>query len=332
MKRVIFLIPLFISFCTNFAVNHEVVFGHGFGATRNHGLVYGNINMFPNCNVTVFDFPDSPARAENRGRCNSAVTSLGQENENTVFEQHYNELLGRVRDYNSKRSKSSTIGDEKKIIVGGVSRGAMNALSSNFEDVNGIFAESPAATVQDIVDLKCKQFGFGWVPFLSKAIHRFIVPRILGQYNPQGPHPVNRVDQISSDVPVFIAYTTQDKLIPASSSVKLAQRLVSSGHNNVYLWGTNSGLHSNILSGRDGRNYQTIFHAFLRQCTGEPGNASQNHEAGDRMLAESRQTSIEDLVRLRSRLEGSERYWKRNLVVFSTCLAFLGLVASRFIR
>jgi len=296
-----------------------VLFGHGFGGDRNHVDQYVDYGMLPECQTMPFDFPDSPRIFQNGNRLNLARSSVWQKNEIDVFENVYS------------GTKEEAKKDNGKIIVGGVSRGGSCALSGNFEGADGIFAESPVAHMKDMIGDSLKQFAVGWVPFLGRIINKFFIHRFIGRYNPSGSQPINRVEDIPRETPVLISYTTQDQVVPPSSSVKLAERLYRSGHRNLYVWGTNTGQHGNIVYGRDGQNYRTVFRAFLRRC----GALSPEYdsEEGNRMLENARVTSLPNLVRLRRRLQWNEwkKYWGRNLATFATVsAAALGVLYKLF--
>jgi len=272
----------------------RVLFAHGYGADRRQGIHYRDRGMFDNCRVEVFDFPDSWFVGE------YDKTDFAQAGELAVLEGAYNRLA-KVYDK----------------IVAGVSRGAMCVLSAHVPGARGRIAESPAASLKDIIDHKCKQFGFGWVPCLGRFIHRWIIhPLMFKSYNPTGPKPIDRVRNIPKNQPVLICYTTQDSLIPASSSVKLAEELVRSGHKAVYLWETNHGRHAGIASSRAGREFVNVVNAFLKRC----GALPKTYDCGgaDRVLAKCKLNSLEEVTALRRKLEWCnwKKYWGRNLGVF----------------
>jgi len=323
MKRVYILSFILLLGCAiATSTTNDVVFGHGFGGNRMHGRLYQD--TFSGCNIHVFDFPDSPGRPEYAGRGfpNMRETSLGQDNEIDEFQQKFREVKERNRN--------------GKMIVAGVSRGAITALNGNFEGADGIFVESPG-NMRDIVKGQCRQSGVGWVPFLDAATHWCVVPWILQKHNPAGPHPIDSVANIPREMPIFISYTKEDGLIPPSSTVKIAEKLVQTGHNNVYLWGANKGEHGYIIHGPDRAVYEKVAKAFVRKVTGQRSHFmfGQRDPEGDRMLEDAKLTpeSLDDLGRLRKELEWNEctQYPIRNLISFVCFAAAVGFAANKLL-
>ena len=278
--------------------------------------------MFAGCNINRFDFPDSPALIEDDLALlvpNTAETSMGQENEVSVFENKYQEVSDRIgRRRGAKKN------------VAGVSRGAICAVNGNYNGADAFFLESPASRLQDIVGGFCKKFGAGWVPFLSTGINWLILPCIFGRYNARGPHPIDNTQNIPNDTPIFISYTEKDNLIPPSSTVKLAEKFLRTGHNNVYLYGAESGRHGGIIHDGWHRQYHKVGRAFVRRVT-EQASASQEDREGDAMLdaARVRPNNINDVIRVRRQLERAESYSGRNLLSFLAVATIAGLIAKK---
>lgn len=320
MKRLFFYTILLAMLYSANSFAHEVIFGHGFGAAGAlHAPLYQM--MFPGCNLNHFEFPDSPYRPGNRD-LNIKETSLGQDNEIGVFENKYQEVKERIR-----RQR-----DAKKIIAG-VSRGSMCAANGDFEGADAFFLESPG-NLPDIIYNQCSQYGFGWVPFLDTLAHWLVVPLILQRHDPNGPHPIDRIQNIPRETDIFLSYTKEDNLIPPSSTVKLAEKLISTGHNNVYLWGANRGAHSQIINDTEGRDYFKVGRAFVRKVTNQESH-NQNDRDGDRMLdaAKIDEDSIDDIRRLRNELEWDElyRYSGRNIFTFALLAAILGFAVKKIV-
>lgn len=317
MKRLICLTISFLPVFSNstFAMKKraikkrtKVLFAHGFGEDGDQGLDYKvDYNMFPHCDLGIFDFPDSPRAYENGGKLNCKKTNFAQGQEIETLEDSYR----RVEDKHNK-------------VVAGVSRGAMCVLSADCPGALCRFAESPAASLKDVIDHQCKQFGFGWVPCLGRFIHRWLIrPIKFKNYDPKGDKPIDKVKNIPRNQPVFIAYTTKDALIPASSSVKLAEELVKTGHNDVYLYGTDVGSHSDIANS-DG-DFVNVSSAFLKCCGAIPRR--YKCKKGDQILAECKIDNLDQVRILRKKLEWDnwKNYWKRNSAVF---LIFTAAVVS----
>jgi len=301
----------------------RVVFAHGFGSDRSHGNSYQNAGMFPGCQVNVFDFPDSPRASGNNGKLNVKRVCFAQGQEVQVLQNAFN---------NNKKNYSNNV-------VAGVSRGAMCVLSADCPGASGRFAESPAASLKDIIEHKCKQFGFGWIPCLGRFIHRWLIrPFMFKNYNPKGDKPIDKVRNIPNNQPVLIAYTTKDNLIPASSSVKLAEELVKSGHTDVYLYGADVGSHSNIVLADIEKkidDFVDVSNAFLKYC----GALDQNYDCGngDQLLAGCKVNDLNQVTALRKKLEWGnwKKYFKRNIVGFLVSAAVVGsaiFLGKKFIK
>lgn len=280
-----------------------ILVAHGYGG-KGVGCkeYYAKYNMFPGCTVTSFDFPDSPRL--NNGKVDDNKTCFAQEQELKVLKENFEEQKAQGH----------------KVLLMGVSRGAMCVMSTNFADTIGIFAESPGASLQDVIDNKCKQFGFGWVPFLGRFVHRwFIRPLRFKNYDPTGNKPIEMAKNIPLNMPIFIVYTTNDNLVPASSSVKIAEELVRTGHTEVYLYESNFGYHAHIL-GSD-KNYDKVSNAFLKKCGAI--DASYDCANGDELLKNCKVSSLDKVISLRKHLEWVElkKYCVRNLSVFALCAA-----------
>jgi len=296
-----------------------VVFAHGFGGSgKGHVRQYVNAGMFPNCKIVSCEFPDSPRVKGNNGKVNISKTYFGQGKEQEVLQETFEEVQ---RKY--------------KILLAGVSRGAIAVLNSDLkDDAVGIFVESPAATLEDVAQNYCKQYGFGWIPSLGKLVHEWVFPWIFNSYDPKGAKPLDYAKDIPHTVPVFISYVKNDHLIPAASSVALAEELVKAGHPQVYLYGSEVGQHGSMFN----QKYADVTHAFLKLCGAcNSKNKDYNCSDGYKLLAACKIDSLEQVEAIKKEAEwlNWKNYLGRNLAVLSgivTCCTFLARKAWSFIE
>lgn len=312
MKRLIFLIIGASLVISNIMVSKQerpvVVFAHGLGATKRQGYAYKRHGFFHGCKVITFNFQDSKRIKENKKKCNTEKTCFAQGQELECLKQAFDEQIKLNRN----------------VLLAGVSRGAMCILSADLPGAVGLYAESPASSIEDVVDHKCKQFGFGWVPFLGRLLHKWLVPLLFKSYNPNGPKPIDNVKNIPHDQPVFITCTMNDDLIPASSSAKLVQELVGSGHPEVYFWVSDAGSHAKILKSDKRDDFKNVSNAFFKRC----GIIDKSYDCknGDMLLAECKIKDLKQIMSIRQKLH--EASWKKffmiNMAVFSLCSIVTG--------
>lgn len=132
-----------------------------------------------------------------------------------------------------------------QVILTGLSRGASTLF--NFvgkkkpKNISAIIAESPFASVDDIVEHRISQWYMNWVPgihHMTVALMKLLYPA----YNLDGPQPITSITQDCPTVPMLIVCSKQDDIIPYTSSVRLAYALKEKGHE-VYLLIFQEGAH-----------------------------------------------------------------------------------------
>jgi len=322
MKKYIQILSAIFFLQSSFSYAQPIVyFGHGLGGYEDHAKLYAS--TFPGCQMSTFNFPDAQNNYKDK-----KLISAGQDNDVQAFIQNIKNNPGQKGD--------------KKILMG-VSRGAI-CVSNLFnrkmkkkykheallQSVNGIILESPAARIQDGVDHELKRFGAGWVPYLGSIVDRFFVKSFFyGGYNPAGPHPIDSIQEIPKDLPVLFICTEEDCIIPASSTVRLAHKLVDSGHKQVYLFVYKKGSHGHMIGSR----YKKYVKAFLQKC-------GVNQKKGDKKILDkikfscNNRKSLEKLYDLNKRLRRSnwEKYSGRNSAAFLGCIGLLALASLYFLR
>ena len=159
---------------------------------------------------------------------------------------------------------------EKEAMLFGVSRGAATGLielgTNDCENVTcGIF-ESPFDKARMVIRSVLGSFAS-----VSESIaDNYVVPRYVARnYDPKGVAPIDVIDKIPKDKPIFLFCSEQDKLISYKSTINIYKRFLETGH--IYLLITKFGAHADILWGPDGLKVRNTIHAFL-----EENNLSHN--------------------------------------------------------
>lgn len=159
-----------------------------------------------------------------------ATANFGQGQDMAILTQQYNGCCN--------------ANDSTRIVLAGMSRGASTIF--NFigkmrpENIGAIIAESPFATIDDVITHIIKKWNINWMPgiqYISHAIFKLIYP----SYNLNGPCPIKSI-QFSFSAPILIICSRQDAVIPYTSSIRLAHYLQQQGCN-VYLLILNEGMH-----------------------------------------------------------------------------------------
>jgi len=309
---------LFTFSCMPFKAADDVVFFHGLGASGKHASYYKNRGLFPHMKVTCPDMPDSPFYPGNDDLLNYRQTSLGQGEEKRICERA-------VKDIRKKKRKRN---DRGKVLAFCVSRGGICGANGTY-DVDAMVFESNPADIKDAVGLELKRFGLGWVPGLSFLADRLVVPWIYRKYNPAGDKPLKNLSNIPSDRPLLFVYTPNDDVIPASSTVRFAEELKRSGHDNIYMWKDQSGSdHSLILLGPDnGHEYKCAVNAFLAKTGFD--HTRKFAKEGKKFLTKP---TLQELTKIRKELQWSEwkRYWGRNAVTLLSTVATAAYLLTKF--
>lgn len=184
------------------------------------------------CPVVTFDFPDSKTTFP---WCNPAHTSLGQENEIECLKNKYDTI------------------NHSNIILFGISRGAVTAL--NFTalynpNIKALILESLYDDLEKVIDAT-PIIQYSWISSIFK------------KYNPKGIQPIHCLHKIDLNLPILIICSKQDQRVPYQRSIAVYKALKKSGHN-VHLLVLKKGKHAKLLTGKNGKIYQNVTHAFLK--------------------------------------------------------------------
>jgi len=323
MKKYIHILSTIFFLQASFAYAQPMVyFAHGLGGNKDNVKSYAS--AFPGCQMNSFNFDDAQNNYEDK-----KLINVGQDKDVEAFIKNMKNNPGQKGD--------------KKILMG-VSRGAIcvsNLFSKKMQEkykhqdllksVSGIILESPAAHIQDGVDHKLKMFGLGWVPCLGRIFDRYFMKKIFyGGYNPAGPQPIDSIEEIPKDLPVLLICTEKDHIIPASSTVRLAHKLVDNGHKEIYLLVCKNGKHANIS--RRSR-YKRHVKAFLKRCGIDQNKCDEKILEKIKFSVNNRK-SLEKIYDLNKKLHKNnwEKYRGRNATTFFGCVGLLALAGLYFLR
>ena len=233
-------------------MGNEVVtlFAHGLGAEGSQAEHYKNV--LPG-QVYTFNFPDAPEMGSSL-----AHTGLAQ----PVEVEHLKNALKQLGDKP----------EVKKINVFGISRGAssvVNLLKSegvpHQEKINWLMAESPFATVDDIIVDKLEKMGINWIPGVRWVGHA-LVKCLYNQYSIAN-QPIDDLATIPTALkkkPLFILASSEDQLIPAKSSRRLAMAMSKAGFTNLEYHTVPYGQHAGILWGHSAVAYRQKLKSFAQ--------------------------------------------------------------------
>ena len=198
----------------------------------------------------TFDYPDA---STNIFKINRTQTSLAQDNEIECLAQTF-----------YKKVKA-----DQKVILVGVSRGASTII--NFmaihqpNNVAALILESPFDCVDSIIWQLANNSPFSWVPGIKKNGHG-LMSFVFCKYDPNGIRPLDSIALLPKDLPIFIACSLKDSLVPAWSTINLYNALVETNHENTYLLALPEGKHAKIIKHPiHGITYQNCVHAFYQK-------------------------------------------------------------------
>lgn len=234
--------------------NISYLFAHGLGATQAqaHALLPTNNHYWIlNKPLALFDFPDA---RPNPLEYNREFVNLGQQLD-----------IDRLRFAFCKTQQELP---SHEFVLAGISRGAvtiMNYMGIHADPcVKALVLESPFDTFKNVVEHLLKRFHVGWLPF-SKKIALKYVKKTFPNFDVQGLFPKKTISSIPAHLPIILIHSLKDKTIPVKSAYKLYLKLVTSGHQHVYLLVLPHGEHGKLLQGPSGELYQNTVHAFYKQ-------------------------------------------------------------------
>lgn len=253
-------------------------FAHGIAANSNQARLFMdyfnrhkwgiNERYIMSGPLVTFDFPDSVKSLDSNDwfyHPKKIVATLIRGNyDNTSFGQ--GDEIKKIHEVYSEKVPSDT-----QVIYGGISRGASIFFTWSFfnepRNIAGAILESPYAAIADVIKLKREQLGV--TDFLSQDIGELIVESIFRKYSRSGIKPIDCVKNISPSspllhTPILIIAAKSDVLVPWESSFSLYKELKNAGHKKVHFLLLEEGDHGFLLSGSNGKEYQSVVHAFYK--------------------------------------------------------------------
>jgi hypothetical protein len=134
----------------------------------------------------------------------------------------------------------------------------------NPEQVKAIILEAPFDSSATIAKSMVKNLNISWIPGMKSMSHSML-SFLFVQHKKDGIQPIDSVALIRKDLPIFIACSLTDWVVPASSSIALYKELIETGHTQVYLFVADESKHSKIIFSEYGERYVQAVHAFLKK-------------------------------------------------------------------
>lgn len=228
------------------------------GSAKINGIYYNNpYSIITTPSLATFNFADA---GQNKLRLNRKESSLAQ----------HNELATLFRVMQKITRKHPT----RDIVLVGLSRGASTiinflAFCPQFK-IKAVVLESPFGHLRDIITNFVSMLGLERIPGIND-IGMMLAQSLFPLFDKNSIHPIDLVSEITQYIPILIVASSEDKLVPISSSHSLYEKLVVSNHQNVYFLRVKHGKHAAILSGKSAQLYQDVVHAFYNKF-GLPSN------------------------------------------------------------
>lgn len=172
---------------------------------------------------------------------------------------------------------------DEDIVLYGMSRGALTTFIGHalhrYAWVKAVVLEGCPSALPDIVKTIPNK--------ILRAFYRHCV-RHLCAHDPKGISALSCVDQFPLETPVLFITSEKDKLVPASCTLDLVDKLVKAGHKHVYCLVLKNSSHTGYSSDdpEDALNYQHIVHAFYKKY-GIEGYNETYAAAGEKLLEQS---------------------------------------------
>ncbi len=264
---------------------HTYLFSHGLAATKAQAYGYTKKNPLnattDNANhiidnenhiLVTFDYPDageSLIYPEIRTwydllnlrknlkkisyRVDRANTDFAGEKERTfLMEQHAN-------------IKSNAV------IGVGVSRGASAFITGigthpdqvAVENIKALVLESPFDSMDSILRNIIGEYLYQYPA--ARSLGHNLIRFIFSQYKKRATSPLEAAKNVPLDLPILIICSEQDTRVPASSSEKLYDELIRTGHDKAHFVKLTRGVHGSLIQGPDGETYRNAVHAFYKK-------------------------------------------------------------------
>lgn len=100
--------------------------------------------------------------------------------------------------------------------------------------------------------------------YIEEAMHG-LLKRCTSCYAPEGPFPIDYVEKIPTHMPLLLVTSLCDEIVPHQSTLRLYNKLVTTGHTNVHLLVLQHSSHKGYMIGEDRTAYETCVHAFYQK-------------------------------------------------------------------
>lgn len=160
---------------------------------------------------------------------------------------------------------------ENAVVGIGVSRGASALVTwlgthdnhQKIANIKALVLESPFdsmdSIVRNIIGEQLCQYS------AARKLGHDILKLIFYRYNRNATTPLQAAESVPLHIPIIIICSEEDARVPAWSSEKLYNQLISTGHTNVHLLKIKRGLHGKLIQGPDGETYRNAVHAFYQK-------------------------------------------------------------------
>jgi predicted alpha/beta hydrolase family esterase len=237
--------------------NTAYIFAHGLGATQQQGLSLFLRQKTSNQwiidePVALFDFPDAK---NNNNEYFRKEVNLGQKNDIHRLSYAFDKAMQSLPQHD--------------FILAGISRGSATIInyvsqSDHQEKIKALVLESPFDTLDSIIKHLLSRYCIGWLPF-SQHLGTKVCQKHFPSVDPKGIFPLDVIQRIPSTIPILLAHSKKDKVIPINSSRRLYIKLREAGHQHIYLAELQSGAHGKLIQGADADFYLSIVHAFYKK-------------------------------------------------------------------
>jgi predicted esterase len=259
MNKFILLFFFVTHYCV-VAAEKSVVFlyAHGLGATQDQVFrLYtkyasdgsANKQWLINAPLALFDFPDALPVIDTY---NPSLVNLGQQLDIDRLHEAYQQTLEKF--------------PESEIILFGLSRGAttiINYVSLYKPDrLKALVLESPIDSYENLIKHLMKRFHLSYLPYtVGCSVLKYRFPSI----ELDGIQPIKSVKWVPRDLPIFLAHSKEDQVIPVTASRNLYQALIHNGNTCAYYCELDHGAHGKIMRNVDAPVYKSALHAFFKR-------------------------------------------------------------------
>lgn len=220
------------------------LFSHGIADSQEQARRYAECDVIKDPWVS-FNYPDA---IKNIVLISPSKLNFAQDND---IEALYKAYLKVRTDY-----------PDHKIVLVGMSRGASTIITflAKYQplDIAAVVLESPFSSLETVLAYLFKEQSLLFRTALSLASS-------VGKYKREGPRPIDVIHDIPHTIPILFICSLQDRLVPASSTQLLYQRLCESGHPKAHILSLEYGKHAKIINGASREEYLSTIKEFYTQ-------------------------------------------------------------------